>query len=161
MPNFSDLGINQQLTETLRVNGIKHPTPVQQKSIPVLLTKQDVIAQAQTGTGKTLAFILPIIEMLDKQKSHVQALIVSPTRELALQISQELSKLTDSLEGVNTLALYGGQDIERQLKKLKGNISIVVATPGRLLDHLRRETVVLSEANMLVLDEADQLLHMG
>lgn len=144
----------------LNNNGIIEPTPIQEKAIPVLLEGKDIIGQAQTGTGKTLAFLLPILEKIDPNQSHVQALIITPTRELALQITTELNKLTDSLD-VQTLAVYGGQDIEGQLKKLARNVQIVVATPGRLLDHMRRGTIELSKTSMFVLDEADQMLHMG
>lgn len=137
------------------------PTPIQQQAIPSVMDGIDVIAQAQTGTGKTFAFILPIIEKVDKEASHIQALIVTPTRELALQITDEIQKLIADIEDLNVLAVYGGQDVEKQLKKLEKNVQIVVATPGRLLDHIRRGTVELSHASFLVLDEADQMLHIG
>ena len=120
-----------------------------------------MIAKAQTGTGKTLAFVLPILEKIDVDNSDVQALILTPTRELAQQITKEIKKMMENVDGVNVLAIYGGQDVEHQLKKLKGARHIVVATPGRLLDHIRRGTIDLSTIEMLVLDEADQMLHMG
>nr|WP_079510276.1 DEAD/DEAH box helicase [Mesobacillus jeotgali] len=137
------------------------PTSIQEKAIPLLLDGKDVIAQSQTGTGKTFAFVLPIIEKIDTHNPNIQALIVTPTRELALQITQEIKKLTENIEEMNVLAVYGGQDVEAQLKKLKKNIHIVIGTPGRLLDHIRRETVDFSKAAFLVLDEADQMLHIG
>ncbi len=140
--------------------GISRPTPIQEKAIPPILAGRDVIGQAQTGTGKTLAFVLPMLERLDASSPYVQGLIVSPTRELAIQITAEVKKLTEGTK-VRALAVYGGQDVEAQLHKLKGNMHLMVCTPGRLLDHLRRETVDLSRVNMLVLDEADQMLHMG
>ncbi|WP_252989875.1 DEAD/DEAH box helicase [Brevibacillus panacihumi] len=127
----------------------------------MLLAGKDVIAQAQTGTGKTLAFLLPILEKADPHVEHVQALILTPTRELALQITTEAKKLLAQLDDIHVLAVYGGQDVERQMKKLRGKKQIVIATPGRLLDHLRRGTIELSTVSMLVLDEADQMLHMG
>lgn len=161
MPSFLQLGIRPEINHSLKANGVIEPTPVQEKAIPVLLAGKDVIAQAQTGTGKTLAFILPILERVNPRKTHIQALIVTPTRELALQITTEVKKMISSLEDVNVLAVYGGQDVEKQMKKLKGAKQIVIATPGRLLDHLRRGTIQLSEVSMLVLDEADQMLHMG
>lgn len=120
-----------------------------------------MVAQAQTGTGKTLAFLLPILEKADPQAEHVQALILTPTRELALQITTEAKKLLAKLDDIHVLAVYGGQDVDRQMKKLKGKKQIVIATPGRLLDHMRRGTIDLSTVSMLVLDEADQMLHMG
>ncbi len=158
--DFLSLGIRREICDVLKENGMKQATPVQEESIPVLLAGKDVIAQAQTGTGKTLAFVLPILEKIDVKKAYIQALIVTPTRELALQITQEIKKLAPIVEA-NVLAAYGGQDVDRQIKKLQGAIHIVIGTPGRLLDHMRRETIQLSGVNMLVLDEADQMLHMG
>ncbi|MCP8969534.1 DEAD/DEAH box helicase [Ectobacillus ponti] len=154
-----NLQIDEQLQTALRRNGITEPTPIQEKAIPPLLEGRDVIAQAQTGTGKTLAFLLPILQRINPELPYTQAVIVAPTRELALQITEEARKLKTS--DVNVLAVYGGQDVERQLKKLRGTMHLIVATPGRLLDHLRRETVQLDETSMLVLDEADQMLHIG
>jgi ATP-dependent RNA helicase DeaD len=161
LSHFRSLGISEQLAETLNQQGITEPTPIQTKAIPLLLNGKDVIAQSQTGTGKTFAFVLPILEKIDIEKPHIQALIVTPTRELALQITHEVKKLLDGKDGINVLAVYGGQDVESQLKKLKKNIHIVIGTPGRLLDHIRRETVDFSKAAFLVLDEADQMLHIG
>ncbi|MBM4761910.1 DEAD/DEAH box helicase [Bacillus sp. B15-48] len=122
---------------------------------------KDIIAQAQTGTGKTFAFILPILEKMEQNLSSVQALIITPTRELALQITNEVKKLINDKEGIDVLAVYGGQDVEKQLKKLNQNVQIVVGTPGRLLDHIERNTLQLSRLSFLVLDEADQMLHIG
>lgn len=161
MPDFLQLGIRKEINHTLKSLGIVTPTSIQERTIPAVLEGKDVIAQAQTGTGKTLAFVLPILERIDVNKSDVQALILTPTRELAQQITKEIKKMMENLEGVKVLAVYGGQDVEHQLKKLKGVQHIVVATPGRLLDHIRRETIDLSSIQMLVLDEADQMLHMG
>ncbi|ESU33736.1 hypothetical protein G3A_04500 [Bacillus sp. 17376] len=161
MNQFRSLGISEQLADTLNQQGISEPTPIQAKAIPFLLNGKDVIAQSQTGTGKTFAFVLPILEKIDIEKSYIQALIVTPTRELALQITHEVKKLLEGKDGINVLAVYGGQDVESQLKKLKKNIHIVIGTPGRLLDHIRRETVDFSKAAFLVLDEADQMLHIG
>lgn len=161
MPDFLSLGISDELVKKLRGFGVAQPTPIQEQAIPYVLEKKDVIAQAQTGTGKTFAFILPILEKMDKDAKHVQALIVTPTRELALQITDEFEKLIADLEGVDVLAVYGGQDVDKQLKKLKKNVQIVVGTPGRLLDHIKRGTIKLSQVNFLVLDEADQMLHIG
>ncbi len=157
---FSSLGVNQELTNILKQNGITEPTPVQEKSIPELMAGRDIIAQAQTGTGKTLAFLLPIMQRINVEDHFVQALIITPTRELAIQITAEVKKLILGNE-IKILAAYGGQDVERQIKKLKGVIHIVIGTPGRLLDHLRRKSVDLKKIKMLVLDEADQMLDMG
>ncbi|MCF2944786.1 DEAD/DEAH box helicase [Paenibacillus tarimensis] len=157
---FDRLGVRKELTDELRQHGLVQATPVQTSAIPVLLSGADAIVQAQTGTGKTLAFALPILEKIRPDNSHVQALILTPTRELALQITQEFNKLA-SVVSANVLAAYGGQDVEAQIRKLEGRPHIVVGTPGRLLDHLRRRTIRLSDVSMLVLDEADQMLHMG
>lgn len=161
LKDFLQLGIHETLQKTLRENGIAEPTPIQEKAIPVVLDGKDIIGQAKTGTGKTLAFALPIIEKIDPEASHVQALIVAPTRELALQITTEIEKLLVHIDDIHVLAIYGGQDVAQQMRKLKGSTHIVVATPGRLLDHVRRETIELSKVSMLVLDEADQMLHFG
>ncbi|EEG78887.1 DEAD/DEAH box helicase [Dethiobacter alkaliphilus] len=158
--DFASLGIRGELHKTLAELGISVPTPVQTQAIPALLSGKDIVAQAQTGTGKTLAFLLPILEKVKVDKPFIQALIITPTRELALQITAELNKLASTV-GANSLAVYGGQDVERQIKKLKGAIHIVVGTPGRILDHMRRGTISFSGVQMLVLDEADQMLHMG
>ncbi|WHZ02110.1 DEAD/DEAH box helicase [Neobacillus sp. YX16] len=161
MPDFNSIGISESTVNKLKEFGVAKPTPIQEKAIPFVMNGRDVIAQAQTGTGKTFAFILPILEKINPLAPHVQALIVTPTRELALQITEEFVKLTNDIDGVDVLAVYGGQDVDKQLKKLKKNVQIVVGTPGRLLDHIRRGTVHLSEASFLVLDEADQMLHIG
>jgi ATP-dependent RNA helicase DeaD len=161
LPDFESLGISESIVNKLKSYGVATPTPIQEKAIPYVMGGKDVIAQAQTGTGKTFAFILPILEKIDPLASHVQALIVTPTRELALQITDEFQKLTNNMAGVDVLAVYGGQDVDKQLKKLKKNVQIVVGTPGRLLDHIGRGTVQLSEVSFLVLDEADQMLHIG
>lgn len=161
LSDFLTLGIRSNLNQILKNNGFYQPTSIQEKTIPILLKGKDVIAQAQTGTGKTLAFILPIIQRVDTQKTTIQGLIIAPTRELAMQITSEAKKLTDDLDGIHVLAVYGGQDVEAQVHKLKKSIHLVIGTPGRLLDHMRRGTIDLSQVSMLVLDEADQMLHMG
>ncbi len=158
--DFLTLGVNEELINVLTKNGITEPTPIQEQTIPLLMEGRDIAAEAQTGTGKTLAFLLPMMEQIDINKSYVQGLIITPTRELALQITAEIRKLM-SAKAVNILAVYGGQDVERQIKKLKGPIHIVIGTPGRLMDHIRRKTVNFSQTSMLVLDEADQMLDMG
>ncbi|ASS73715.1 hypothetical protein CIG75_01125 [Tumebacillus algifaecis] len=149
------------MVRSLTAHAIFEPTPIQERAIPVVMQGNDVVAQAQTGTGKTLSFVLPILERIDPTVAEVQALIVTPTRELALQITAEVKKMILFLEGVNVLAVYGGQDVEAQLKRLKRAMHVVVATPGRLLDHLSRGTIDLRGVRTFVLDEADQMLHMG
>ncbi|WP_346780536.1 DEAD/DEAH box helicase [Paenibacillus sp. PastF-1] len=148
------------LSDLLKGQGIVKPTPVQEEAIPPLVQGLDVIARAKTGTGKTLAFLLPIMDKIRVEAAYPQALILAPTRELALQITEEARKLARHT-GVKILAVYGGQDVEKQLRKLEGGRHLIIGTPGRLLDHLRRETLDLGGVKMLVLDEADQMLHMG
>ena len=157
---FSSLNINDELVALLTKNRITVPTPIQHQAIPVLMSGKDVIAQAQTGTGKTLAFLLPIIQKINTDDNFVQALIITPTRELALQITQVAKMLAQS-NGANILAAYGGQDVELQRRRLKNSIHVVIGTPGRLLDHINRKTVNFTKIKTLVLDEADQMLDMG
>ncbi|MFC7063086.1 DEAD/DEAH box helicase [Halobacillus seohaensis] len=159
MNQFENMGIEPSLIKKLKHQGIASPTPVQEQAIPALLAGKDTIAKAQTGTGKTLAFLLPLLQKIDTTQSYVQGLIVTPTRELALQITSEVEKIRS--EDVRVLAVYGGQDVVKQAKKLNGQTHIVVATPGRLLDHLRRETISLERVDYVVLDEADQMLEAG
>lgn len=160
MPGFKELGVSEVLNDLLKGQGIVKPTPVQEEAIPPLVEGLDVIARAKTGTGKTLAFLLPIMDKIRVEAAYPQALILAPTRELALQITEEARKLARHT-GVKILAVYGGQDVEKQLRKLEGGRHLIIGTPGRLLDHLRRETLDLGGVKMLVLDEADQMLHMG
>lgn len=160
MGTFKDLGISIELEQILNKNGITSPTPIQEKSIPSLVNGRDVIAQAQTGTGKTLSFLLPLMDKIDVDKNHVQGLIITPTRELAIQITTEAKKLAPA-KNISILAAYGGQDVEAQMHKLKNGIHLVIATPGRLLDHMRRENIDIGKLKALVLDEADEMLNMG
>lgn len=158
--NFKDLGINENIEAILKNNGIKTPTPIQEEAIPAILNGKDVIGEAKTGTGKTLAFLLPAIQKISAKDNSTQLLIVSPTRELAIQITDEAEKITKDSD-INVLSAYGGKDIGSQLKKLKNGIHVIVATPGRLLDHLQRKTINLSKLKTVVIDEADQMLLMG
>ena len=158
--DFKELGISEDIIKVLKQTGITEPTEIQEKSIRPIREGRDVIAEAQTGTGKTLAFLIPVFENISPKTNEVQVLIVSPTRELAIQITDEAMKLKEARD-INILAAYGGKDIGSQLKKLKGNIHLVIATPGRLLDHLERKSIDLGKLKTLVLDEADQMLLMG
>ena len=160
MKQFDKLGVSEALCEALRHHGIREATPVQEEAIPVVRGGRDVVVQAQTGTGKTLAFLLPILEKIKANVPAIQALIVTPTRELTIQISK-VAAYTGEAVGVQSLAIYGGQDIERQKQKLGRHPQIIIGTPGRLLDHLRRRTIDISHVNKVVLDEADEMLHMG
>lgn len=158
--NFKELGISEDIVKVLKNSGITEPTAIQTESIAFIKEGRDVIAEAQTGTGKTLAFLLPIFQNISPDIDAVQALIVTPTRELAIQITEEATKLKEGKD-INILAAYGGKDIGSQLKKLKRSIHMIIATPGRLLDHLEKKTVDLGKLKTLVLDEADQMLLMG
>lgn len=158
--SFKSLNIDEKIINVLSKNGIKNPTPIQDQSIPLILSGKDIIGEAKTGTGKTLAFLIPILQNINTKKNNTQVLIVSPTRELALQITDEANKLNYNND-INILAAYGGKDIGSQLKKLKNSIHVIVATPGRLLDHLNRNTINLKQLNTIVIDEADQMLLMG
>lgn len=158
--NFRHLGISKELDTVLKKNGISKPTPIQQISIPKILAGKDISGKAQTGTGKTLAFMLPLFEKIDINKDYTQGLIITPTRELAIQLTEEAKKLTH-YKDVNILAIYGGQDVSKQRKKLKRGVELIIATPGRLLDHLEKETADLSKIETLILDEADEIINMG
>lgn len=158
--DFNNLGLGQDIVNKLNDNRINVPTPIQSEVIPYIMNGRDVIGQAQTGTGKTLAFVLPMLENIEPDKEEIQGLIVTPTRELAIQITEEVKKVA-VVRGLNILSAYGGQDVEKQINRLKGDIHIVIGTPGRLLDHLRRGTINFGQLKYLVLDEADQMLHMG
>lgn len=160
MINFNSLGISESIIKNLKLQGITEPTPIQEGSIKIIKDGKDVIAEAQTGTGKTLAFLLPMFENMSSDINSIQGLIVTPTRELAIQITEEAMKLKEAKD-LNILAIYGGKDIGSQLKKLQGNVHLIIATPGRLIDHLSRGTVKLDKLKTLVLDEADQMLLMG
>ena len=158
---FRDLGLSDIMIECLRKKGFEEPTPIQAKAIPFLLeNKKDLIGKAQTGTGKTGAFGIPIIEQIIPQSKKVQALILVPTRELAIQVTEELSSFAEA-QKISIIAVYGGQPIERQISRLNRGVDIVVGTPGRIIDHLDRKTLDISKVSFVVLDEADEMLNMG
>lgn len=159
--NFEQFGISEDILHAIDDKGYTEPTEIQRLAIPPLMDWRDLIAKAPTGTGKTYAFGIPIIEQTDENESTVQALILAPTRELALQINADIIDLTKYRRNLKTVCLYGGQPISRQMQTLSKKPQIIVATPGRLLDHLNRRTVNLSNVNTVVLDEADRMLDMG
>lgn len=160
LEDFKALGLSEKALDAIRVKGFETPSPIQRLTIPVLLESQDdIIAQAQTGTGKTAAYGLPILENVVKAQKLPQALVLVPTRELALQVTDELQSLNS--ERISISAIYGGASMDEQLRRLKKGIDIVVGTPGRIQDHLRRGTLDLSQLEWLVLDEADEMLNMG
>ena len=158
---FNDLGLSAKVLEAINKKGFEEPTAIQELTIPVMLRDDtNIIAQAQTGTGKTAAFGLPLIEMIDPNSRSVQALILAPTRELAIQVSEEINSLKGR-QNIITIPIYGGQSIDQQLRRLKKGVHIVVGTPGRVIDHLKRKTLKLGNIEHLILDEADEMLNMG
>lgn len=160
MTSFAALGVIPALTEVLNKQGIKVATPVQEKAIPAIFKGRDVIAKSQTGTGKTLAYLLPLVQRIQTERDEVQALILTPTRELSKQVFDVLKSLA-SVRGVDAADVIGGRTIENQIQKLKRNPHVIIGTPGRLLDHIRRRTLDLSAVKMVILDEADQMLAAG
>ena len=160
MTHFDQLGVSETLCALLKKQGITEPTPVQEQALPPMRAGRDVIAQAQTGTGKTLAFLLPLLAKIKPQGAAAQALVIAPTRELAIQITRVAEPLGAAL-GIGTVVIYGGADIERQKEKLRRQPQLIIGTPGRLLDHVRRGTLALGSVNKVVLDEADEMLKMG
>ena len=162
MTNFKDIGVNKELLKSIREMGFETPTPTQEESIPYLLTsRQDLISLAQTGTGKTAAFGLPIIQQIDPKIKHVQAIVLCPTRELCIQIAKDLIAFSKYLDYVKVLPVYGGTNIENQIKSIKKGIQIIVGTPGRTKDLIKRKILKLDIVNRVVLDEADEMLSMG
>lgn len=162
MQSFETLGLSAELVEAIGHLGFETPTPVQEKAIPVLLqADQDVVALAQTGTGKTAAFGLPLIQLTDEHDNTTRALVLAPTRELCMQITSDFEKFSKSVKRLNIVAVYGGASITDQIKKIKRGAQIIVATPGRLMDLLDRRVINLSEIQYLILDEADEMLNMG
>jgi len=160
MTTFSELGLLPELVQTVTELGYAEPTPIQAGVIPMMLTGSDVLGQAQTGTGKTAAFALPIIQRLAPDARHVQVLVVAPTRELAMQVASAIKQYGRAMH-VSVLAVYGGQSYEPQIRQLRRGVDVVVGTPGRLLDLVRRRVLDLSRVATVVLDEADEMLSMG
>ena len=158
--NFSDLEIENKLKKSLESAEFKLPTPIQRKSIPISLAGRDILGTAQTGTGKTLAFTIPMLDKLIKDK-QAMALIVCPTRELASQVMQTVLKLNVREIGIGNALLIGGESMQKQLRKLNNRARVIVGTPGRINDHLKRKSLNLSMVNYLVLDETDRMLDMG
>jgi ATP-dependent RNA helicase DeaD len=158
---FSDLVLSKEMHKAISELGYDEATPIQSEAIPVLLQGKDIIGQAQTGTGKTAAFGIPTIEMIDDSNKTLQAIILCPTRELALQVSEEMSKLAKHKKEISFLPVYGGQPIERQLRALKKGVQIIIGTPGRIIDHIDRGTLDLKDIKTVILDEADEMLDMG
>jgi len=159
--NFFDLDLSNEIKKAITDMGFEEATPIQSLAIPYILEGKDVTGQAQTGTGKTAAFGIPILEIINPNNKNLQSIILCPTRELAIQVAEELRKLSKYMEKINILPIYGGQPIERQIKALKKGVHIVIATPGRLMDHMRRGNIQMNNVSIIVLDEADEMLDMG
>ncbi len=158
---FEELGITEPILRAVKDMGFEEATPIQGQAIPLQKQGADVIGQAQTGTGKTAAFGIPLLEKIDPENRKTQGIILCPTRELAIQVAEELRKLAKYMQGVKVLPIYGGQDMRTQIRSLKGGVEIVVGTPGRVMDHMRRRTLKLDDVHTVVLDEADEMLDMG
>ncbi|MEF2098259.1 DEAD/DEAH box helicase [Peribacillus frigoritolerans] len=160
MTLFSELGLDRTSMKSIEKMGFEEASPIQSQTIPLALEGKDIIGQAQTGTGKTAAFGIPLMENIDINNENVQGIVIAPTRELAIQVSEELFKLGYG-KRARVLAVYGGQDIDRQIRALKKKPHIIVGTPGRLLDHIKRKNIKLGGVHTVVLDEADEMLNMG
>lgn len=160
MKNFNELGLSEDITRAISDMGFEETTPIQELTIPIALEGKDLIGQAQTGTGKTAAFGIPMIERISLDDEFIQGIVITPTRELAMQVAEELNRI-GQYKKVHALPIYGGQDINRQIKALKNRPQIIVGTPGRLMDHMSRRTIRLNKIKTVVLDEADEMLNMG
>jgi len=160
MPTFYDFGLSDAVIRATANMGFEETTPIQELAIPAAMDGKDIIGQARTGTGKTAAFGIPMIERCEPEQGNIQGLVITPTRELAVQVAEEINTI-GQFKGVRALPIYGGQEIERQIRALKNRPQVIVATPGRLMDHMRRKLIRLQHLAMVVLDEADEMLNMG
>lgn len=158
---FDELDLNPQILRGIKEMGFEEATPIQGRAIPALMEGTDLIGQAQTGTGKTAAFGIPLLQKVDIQNKKTQAIVLCPTRELAIQVADEIRSLSKYMHGVKILPVYGGQDIGKQIRSLKDGAQIIIGTPGRVMDHLRRKTIRCDLVHTMVLDEADEMLNMG
>ena len=158
---FEDLNLDAKILRAVTDMGFEAASPIQGQSIPLELEGLDIIGQAQTGTGKTAAFGIPLLQKVDPKSKKLQAIILCPTRELAIQVSEEIKRLAKYMHGVKVLPIYGGQEIGRQIRSLKDGIQVIIGTPGRVMDHMRRKTLKLEHVHTVVLDEADEMLNMG
>lgn len=161
MTMFTEFALSKETLKAIEDMGFETPSPIQTQTIPLLLEGKDLIGQAQTGTGKTAAFGIPLLEKVDVKTKNIQALVLCPTRELAIQVAEELSALSKYKRGLHILPVYGGQPIERQLRSLDRGVQVVVGTPGRVMDHLERGTITFTHTSIVVLDEADEMFDMG
>ncbi|KUG02727.1 cold-shock dead-box protein a [hydrocarbon metagenome] len=160
MRTFNELALAPSIIQAIQSMGFEEATPIQEKTIPIALMGRDLIGRAQTGTGKTAAYGIPLVDRCDVNLEQIQGVVITPTRELAIQVAEELNRI-GHFKNVKSLPIYGGQEIDRQIKALRKRPSIIVGTPGRLMDHMRRRTIRLQQVKMVVLDEADEMLNMG
>jgi len=158
---FEELDILPEIRKAVKHMGFEAASPIQAKAIPAIMSGKDVLGQAQTGTGKTAAFGIPLLEKIDIKNKKQQAIILCPTRELAIQVAEEIRNLAKYLAGIKVLPIYGGQEISKQIRSLKGGVQIIVGTPGRVMDHIRRKTIRMDYIQTMILDEADEMLNMG
>ncbi len=158
---FEDMNLDPDILRAVEEMGFEEMSPIQVQAIPAMLGGRDIIGQAQTGTGKTAAFGIPLLQQIDPEDRSLQALVLCPTRELAIQVADELRKLAKFMHSIKILPIYGGQEISKQIRSLKGHVQIIIGTPGRTMDHMRRKTIRLDNIKMVVLDEADEMLNMG
>ena len=158
---FEEMGLSEEIQKAVRYMGFEEASPIQAKAIPAMISGIDLIGQAQTGTGRTAAFGIPILEKVDPKLKKLQAIVLCPTRELAIQVADEIRNLSRYMHGIKVLPIYGGQDIVKQIRSLKSGTQIVIGTPGRVMDHMRRKTMKLDFVHTVVLDEADEMLNMG
>ncbi len=158
---FEELGLTPAIERAVKDMGFEEASPIQTKAIPAIKEGIDVIGQAQTGTGKTAAFGIPMLEKIDPKNKKLQAIILCPTRELAIQVAEEIRVLGKYMHGVKVLPIYGGQEIAKQIRSLKSGTQVIIGTPGRVMDHMRRKTIKMDEVRTIILDEADEMLNMG
>ena len=159
--NFENLGLCSEIQKAVKYMGFEEASPIQAKAIPVILEGKDIIGQAQTGTGKTAAFGIPLLQKVDPKNKKLQGIVLCPTRELAIQVADEIRNLAKYMHGIKVLPIYGGQEIVKQIRSLKSGTQIIIGTPGRVMDHMRRKTIKMDQVHTVVLDEADEMLNMG
>lgn len=158
---FEDLGLCPEIMKAVKKMGFEEASPIQAKAIPAMMEGKDIIGQAQTGTGKTAAFGIPLLEKIDPKNKKLQAVVLCPTRELAIQVAEEIRNLAKYMHAIKVLPIYGGQEIVKQIRSLKSGTQLIIGTPGRVMDHMRRKTVKMEDVHTVVLDEADEMLNMG
>ena len=158
---FDELNLDAKILRAVTDMGFEAASPIQAKAIPLEIEGKDIIGQAQTGTGKTAAFGIPLLQKIDPKNKKLQAVVLCPTRELAIQVAEEIRSLAKYMHGIKVLPIYGGQEIVKQIRSLKDGVQVIIGTPGRVMDHMRRKTIKFGQVHTVVLDEADEMLNMG